>query len=388
MNPNDSVTWVDLGKAYKNKQNYQEDIKCQEKAIELSPNYTNALAETGYAYYKLNQLEKAEEYFKKAMESNPSSATPLWRKAEALAEAKKVDESVECLEKIAKMGSSTVKLWTSLGEGYRLQKKYTESLEALNKALTINPKSYYAHKILGDVYCELENLEKSVEELHIAADLRKSKDAWLDWLNIGRTYHALKRYSEAMEAFNKSLSILETHKQDFENETYENNRGTIHYWLGRIYLSENKLSLAEEFILKALEVRPKSYHFNFYLGETYYKQKNLSSAEKYLKKAYELADDKQKIACLNFMLVILYAQTRYDEGIDYLKELIKTRNDDYNLWLMLGLFYRRNRQFSEAIGAYNKALELTKNDKQRDRVLPGLEAAKAGNADVVKINPE
>ena len=190
--------------------------------------------------------------------------------------------------------------------------------------MSINPNNHYAHNKLAVVYRELNNFEKSIEELRMAADLKNNKDAWHDWLDIGRSYEAIKKNSEAIVSFNKALSILESHKNEFESETFIKNTGGIYYWLGRIYCDDNKLSVAEEFTLKALEARPNDYYSHFYLAKIYYKQKNLSSAEKYIKRAYELADnDMEKETCLLIIFYLLYDQGKYDESKRHLKDIIR-----------------------------------------------------------------
>ncbi len=122
-----------------------------EKAVELSPNFFDALLLLGTAYVEKRELDKAEHALRRAIEINPKVAEPQ----------------------------------IALGEVYRQQKRYEDAKKTLSDGLKLDENLAHAHLTLARVYWDSglstkdterfrSDLEKSWQEVNMAMRLNPS----------------------------------------------------------------------------------------------------------------------------------------------------------------------------------------------------------------------
>lgn len=70
-NPNDYKIWYNLGVAYRQSGNVNEEINCNKRVISLNSQFTPALANLGYSYFVKKDFQNAINFFEKLAEIDP-----------------------------------------------------------------------------------------------------------------------------------------------------------------------------------------------------------------------------------------------------------------------------------------------------------------------------
>ena len=116
-----------------------------------------------------------------------------------------------------------------------------------------------------------------------------------------------------------------------------------------------KTDEAEKLYLEILQETPENYEVLNLLGILYFTQNELSKAEEYIVKAISLKKD----AYFYENLAKVYEKKKdYVSEIKILNEAVEYTNCGFEIYFLLGLAYKNNIQYEDAETAYLKALEL------------------------------
>lgn len=164
--PTDSpVLWNKMGIANHHLFNLQEAEKDYEKALRLSPKYSEALNNLGAVYYGQKNYHDAEHAYKKAIKINPKSGT----------------------------------FYSNLGTTYIAEGKYKKGADAYHTALSLDPNVFD-----GDPTAKISEVGPTHEMATLNFLLAKA------YAQAGRNDEALEYLRKALnEGFNDRKKILE-----------------------------------------------------------------------------------------------------------------------------------------------------------------------------------
>ena len=163
-----SIIWYYLGRFYMNLKDYKKAIECNNRSIEIDPQFKKAYLNLGaiYTFPELKDYEKALEFYNKSIEIDPQ-----YKKA-----------------------------YFDMGWIYNELKDYEKAIEFYSKSIEIDPQFKEAYKNLAHVYAQSGNFKKVVEIsqrlLEIDpdfAELFTPKDkSFINDLSLETVEHALK----------------------------------------------------------------------------------------------------------------------------------------------------------------------------------------------------
>lgn len=113
-----------------------------EKAIEISPNFPEALNNLGTIYYHERQFAKAADLFQKALDANPDFYPARVNLGGALISLGDYDRALAENQKAVQMRPSDSLAQSQLGQVFFHLKRYDEALEHLQLAKKIDPMSF------------------------------------------------------------------------------------------------------------------------------------------------------------------------------------------------------------------------------------------------------
>ena len=144
--------------------------------------------------------------------------------------------------------------------------------------------------------------------------IQKQPDNYVAYYGIGFCYQSMQKYSDAIKAFQKSISIEPS--------------STAYKWLGVSYSGLNDGNNAIKNLNEAISINPKDHEAYFYLAmvNINFKQDYIKAAQ-YCEKAIEIYPRK-----------------------------------DFQYYRILGLCYLSSGNYSKAINAYSEAINLKPND--------------------------
>lgn len=175
-----------LGLVYYNFSRVQEAVDAFLKAIEINPNYTEAILNLAVIYNEMGQFEKSSVLYAKARETRkePSSYLDPYVKG-----------------KLANMHASIGHIYKDLG-------MYKEAAGEYRRCLELRPDFVDIKTELGVVYRDLKDYSSSVRELADAVAINPGYVA--PRVQLGLTYYTMGQHDKAKAEWQ---AVLEKHPE-------------------------------------------------------------------------------------------------------------------------------------------------------------------------------
>ena len=174
------------------------------------------------------------------------------------------------------------------------------------------------------------------------------------YLYLGRSFHSLKQFPEAVQYLNHFLSLMPKSP-------------TGNFFLGRSLLSMGFAKNAIKYLKFAVESRPESMHANGFLGIAYLKSGRSDIALNYLEKAAESTSPnagiyKIYLGTLFVRAVNNFKLGNYDMASQMFGFLISKNFDSILPYIYMGMIERYYNNYTKALDFYEKALEFSPSD--------------------------
>lgn len=131
-----------------------------DKALEIKPEYPEALFSKGLCYEMKGEYEKAAELYKKAMDINPHYVDAIVKTANWNNKNGNVKEAIELNKRLVRMEPSLDIPWINVGNYFFMRTDTVNALKYWEKAYEINPENYYMLVNLVNLNRQLGNMQK------------------------------------------------------------------------------------------------------------------------------------------------------------------------------------------------------------------------------------
>ena len=192
-----------------------ESLEILNRAIELNPNYAEALINRGLI--RLSQKNKPEALadLELAHRLKPH-IRQIWDLVVGLkVEAQDYSDAILLLINMIEIDPEDEKRFATLALCYQHLKDFKASEVAYNKALAIKPEYAEAYINLGSALKEQGKLEEAIEAYNKALAIKP--DNAEAYNNMGVTLQEQGKLEEAIEAYNKALAIKPDYAEAVEN---------------------------------------------------------------------------------------------------------------------------------------------------------------------------
>jgi tetratricopeptide (TPR) repeat protein len=316
----------------------------------LGEAYIQKARETGdTAYY-----DKAEDALKKALELDRESYATVVFLGQVSSSKHDFKGALDYAEKAVKLKPEDSYAYGILGDAYIELGEYGEAERAYEKMLSLSPDFYsysrlsYIKELRGDTEGAVQAMQKAID-YGTKQRLPEENMAWAHYI-LGEMYFNQGKLKKAEEQYRKSL------------DTYEN-----YYYalagLGKVMAGQKKYEEAIELYNKAISIVPLPL-FVSSLGEIYEKTGNMKEA----KKQYDLVEyigllSEFNKVIYNRELALFYADhdVKLDKAFDLATRELEAKKDIYSYDTLAWVYYKKN-QLDEALDASQKSLSLGTKD--------------------------
>ena len=327
--PDDIEGMAVLGSCLRASSRFDESLKYLNKAIELSPDYAEALINRGLVSLAKKDKARALEDLEKAHHLKPHIKQIWYLVLNLKMEIKEFESVIILAEEMIKISPLDDKILASVALCHQHLQNYEKAVAFYNKALTINPNYGDSWANLGSALKMQGRSGKAIAAYSKALVINPDNAAVHN--NMGVALQDLNKLDEAIEAFDKALQL----KPDYP-EAYNN--------IGISLRDQGKAEKAIEAFCKALHIKPDYADAH----------RNLSSIKKYktddkhflqVCEIYKQENLTEDAKCkLSFTLAKMYddlgdlhkAYTHLFEGNSLRKKLLNySINDDSHIFTKL-----------------------------------------------------
>jgi tetratricopeptide (TPR) repeat protein len=196
---------------------------------------------------------------------------------DVLFQEKKFPEAASAYRQALKLNDQVYQIWEQLLRIDLSAQKFREAISDGEEALSIFPNQAALYLLTSIAYAQTQKHEKAVSYLKTAASLETEDKEIITQIysGLGDSYHALKRYAESDDAYNKALEINPDHSYTLNNYAY--------------YLSLRGVNLAkaEEMSKRSIRLDPNNPSSEDTYGWVLFKLKKYREARTWLEKAMD-----------------------------------------------------------------------------------------------------
>jgi tetratricopeptide (TPR) repeat protein len=195
---------------------YHKGFRDLNKAIELDPEWEECYTQRNlYYFFYINSFGDPDS--QAVYESYPSvDATNLYFQ-------KKYDEAIDRINKAIEIDPQEAYAYSLRGSIYFSAKKYQQAFQDSRKAIELNPNASDALFLSGQIHYHLGNYYQAIKDYRKCIDIGKSMIIFyllgqpietqnsINFFYLGRCYHKLKDYKEAIKAYSTSIELYPTY---------------------------------------------------------------------------------------------------------------------------------------------------------------------------------
>jgi tetratricopeptide (TPR) repeat protein len=344
----------------------------------------------GALYIDRKDFQSAEKYLKLADSINPEDPVTKYNLGVAYLKMKQLEKAVAEFEKAGELGKNDEALLLNLGETYFTLNDYDRSIDIYNRLLVANKRNITILSKLAEIYFEKGDPEKAMELYRQITMLEPaSENARVAYMNIGNILDDMGRSEEAIEAYNKALTIGGNDDSTLYNmgiaykkagkpelaikawyKSYELNKNPKPLMaIAGVYEEKNLIDSAIEEYQKIVRQWDNNQEAHFNLAVLYYKKNLLDYAKEEFKKVIELNKNSEFSAKSYTNLGIIISKTAgknealYDEAQLYIQKSLVQKPNDPEALISLGSIYYKKGMLDKAVDTFNQAISSTRDNK-------------------------
>jgi tetratricopeptide (TPR) repeat protein len=353
------------------------------KAISIDPDNFKAQLALAQLFVLRRDLENAEKAYLKTVSLDPSSRIALVGLVQLYRQNGQMDKAESELKEMVRTSGNNYQNLLLLASFYEGTKNWEKAEATLLEAVDAgnNEDEATPLMILGQYYARRGVYDKALETMSKAAAVKKNN---LDVLvSIARLHFDFKKMKEAEAAVDKVLERDKGHvtanylkgrlylgKNNFSNalERFElvvrerPQSGSAHYFKALCLIGKGERQLAQNDLVKAVELEPRLIDARIILADFYLRDRNPDLAREQIEIALKQSPNHVGVLMLQGNLNLIEQDTEGAEAV--FKKVIELKPDHTPAYVRLGVLYNLTNRNDDALKMFSKALEL--NPRQPD----------------------
>jgi tetratricopeptide (TPR) repeat protein len=165
------VAWLDVGKLFFERKEYEEALDAYRQALFLDPNNAQAYVGRSRSLHGLKRYKEALLASEQALRLDPNNAEAYVNKGEALYGLKRYEEALAAYEQALRLDPSDAVTYNNKGNVLNNLERYEEALAAYEQTLRLDPSDASVYNNKGNVLKQLRRGKEAQQAYNRAKQL-------------------------------------------------------------------------------------------------------------------------------------------------------------------------------------------------------------------------
>ncbi|MGD2184308.1 tetratricopeptide repeat protein [Lusitaniella coriacea] len=200
--------WYDKGNSWMGVKRYQRALNCYNKALEIKPDYYEAVLAKAWVLSQTERTAEALEAYDKAIQLQGNRPVAWYQKGALLAEQHRDAEAIEAYDRAVELQPNWGVAWFCRGIVLMKSERYEDAIASFEKARKYDSKTEqtaYAWYYQGSSLAGLKKYEKAIEAYDRAIQLQPNTEIF--WLFRGDALSSLNRHEERLASYEEALCL-------------------------------------------------------------------------------------------------------------------------------------------------------------------------------------
>ncbi len=342
VDPERFQTQLAIGRLHAMRGEYDQAEKSFLSASSLAPEEPAPHIELTRLYGRIGAWDKAEAQLRKMIAAAGATPKNLMVIARFYEERNKHEQAEKAyLEVVAAAVKDKPEALANLGNYYARRGRYNDALKTLDKALALDKENPAILNKIAELQFEL----RKFKEADATVDRVLTKDHGNPAANLlkGRLYLLKRDFANALDRFGVVIGAA-------------SQNGPAYYYKALALIGQRKRNLAQQALLKAIELNPGLVEPRLILAEFYLHNRDREMAGRQLEYVLEAVPEDFRAYLLMGNLKILERNAKGAEAA--FRRVLELQPDFAPARVRLGLLYWMTKRTPEAVDSLQKALAL------------------------------
>lgn len=289
--PNSADLQFYVGEAHRLLGDYEEALEAYEGAIEINENFAPAYIGRVQCNTVLNPTVDIVDDLNTAIELDPSYVDAYLMRAEYRLNNDDIEGALEDLENVDSLFPESPLLYALRAEAYLDLGENSAALQDAKTAYNLDITLLRVYFTLSRAYLVNDNPRQALRYIEIYT--RYVEDDPQAWTLMGISAYRLKRYEDAIQAFDKAIELDDT-------------QFVAYRYRGLAYLELEDAQSAVNDLIVAVRAEPNSFDINLELGLALFAAERYNVALNQLDSAENLAQSNEELAKIFYYRAQLY----------------------------------------------------------------------------------
>jgi tetratricopeptide (TPR) repeat protein len=338
---NQGVVYFYRGVCFYNESNYSKAIADYTQALNLKPDFVEALTNRGNAYVNQGDLTQAVLDYNEALKLNPNLVEAYNGRGAAYIDQGNFTKAIADFNQTLTLKPNYVEAYNNRGNAYLMQDKFVEAIADYNKALEINPGIAEVYTGRGTAYRNQGNSAQAISDFNQAVKLNPGLAE--AYANRGGAYRNQGNFTQAITDSNQAIKLKPKYAGAYMGR-------------GIAYADQGNSAQAIADLNQAIKLKPKYAEAYYNRGSVYTTQGNSTKAIADFNQAIKLKPDYAE--AYHNRGKAYYDQGDSTKAIADFSQALKLRPNDAEDYTSRGVAYDEQGNYTQAVADHNQAIKL------------------------------